>query len=44
LAAVLFLRGEVSSFPFHRLAGGSYLALGSGLGLALSPLLRFTAR
>jgi hypothetical protein len=44
LAAFLFLRGEVQTFPFHRLASGSYLALASGASLALSPLLRVGAR
>lgn len=44
LAAFLFLRGEAQSFPFHRLAPGSYLALAAGAALALSPLLRLGSR
>lgn len=44
LAAFLFLRGEAQSFPFHRLAPGSYVALATGLALALSPLLRIGSR
>lgn len=44
LAAFLFLRGEAQSFPFHRLASGSYLALATGAALALSPLLRLGSR
>ncbi|MDB5104695.1 MAG: hypothetical protein JWP91_2384 [Fibrobacteres bacterium] len=44
LAAFLFLRGEVESFPFHRMASGSYVALATGLALALSPLLRIGSR
>lgn len=44
LAAFLFLRGEVQSFPFHRLASGSYVALAAGAALALSPLLRLGSR
>ncbi len=38
--AFIFLRGEVAEFPFHRLATGPYLALASGLGLAVLPLFR----
>jgi hypothetical protein len=44
LAAFIFLRGEVRSFPFHRLASGSYVALATGAALALSPLLRIGSR
>ncbi|GEM_PF-2829257 len=44
LAAFIFLKGEVQSFPFHRLASGSYLALITGSGLAISPLLRIGSR
>ena len=44
LGAFVFLRGEVQSIPFHRLASGSYLALGAGAALAVSPLLRFGSR
>jgi hypothetical protein len=44
LAAFVFLRGEVQSFPFHRLASGSYMALATGAALALSPLLRIGSR
>ncbi|MEO6098458.1 MAG: hypothetical protein ABIW76_23425 [Fibrobacteria bacterium] len=44
LAAFFFLRGEVQSFPFHRLASGSYVALATGAALALSPLLRIGSR
>lgn len=39
-AAFIFLRDEVANFPFHRLATGPYLALASGLGLAVLPLFR----
>jgi hypothetical protein len=39
-----FLRGEVASFPFHRMAMGSYVALTAGCGLAASPLLRYLTR
>jgi hypothetical protein len=38
--AFWFLRGEIDGFPFHRLASGSYVALASGLGLAVMPLFR----
>jgi hypothetical protein len=40
LVAVYFLRGEAASIPFHRLAAGAYLAVASGIGLALSPMFR----
>ena len=42
-AAFLFLRGEVAAMPFHRLGWGPYLALLSGAGLALFPLLRLVS-
>jgi hypothetical protein len=40
VAAFLFLRGEVAAMPFQRLAWGPYLAMASGVGLALLPVLR----
>lgn len=43
IAAFIFLRGEVGSFAFHRLAGGSYLSLVAGLGLAAMALGRSQA-
>ncbi len=39
-----FLKGEIESFAFHRLATGSFLTLGSGLGLALTPLYRMVKK
>jgi hypothetical protein len=44
LAAVWFLRGEVASVPFHRLAAGAYLAAATGAALALSPMFRSGSR
>jgi hypothetical protein len=44
LGAFFFLRGEAQSFPFHRLASGSYVALATGAALALSPLMRVGSR
>jgi hypothetical protein len=38
VVAFFFLRGEVAAFPFHRMAGGAYLALTAGAGLALTPI------
>jgi hypothetical protein len=40
VCAFIFLRGEVDNYPMHRLAAGAYLALASGLGLAVLPLFR----
>jgi hypothetical protein len=39
--AFIYLKRELSGFPFHRLAWGSYAALTAGAGLSLSPVLRF---
>jgi hypothetical protein len=44
LAAFFFLRGEVASLPFHRLAWGAYAAMGAGTGLVLAPAVRLFAR
>ena len=44
LIAFWFLRGEIQTFPFHRMASGSYVALATGAALALSPLLRVGSR
>ena len=40
IAAYFFIRSEAASLPFHRLAGGPYLALVSGIGLVLLPSYR----
>jgi hypothetical protein len=44
LVAFLFLRGEVTNFPFHRLAAGAYLALTSGIGLTILPIYRLIGK
>jgi hypothetical protein len=44
VAAFYFLRHEVAGFPFHRLAWGSYLALGLGIALLVSALGRILSR
>lgn len=44
LAAFWFLKGEVASLPFHRLAWGAYAALGAGAGLIASPAIRLFVR
>jgi hypothetical protein len=41
VAAFIYLKRELSGFPFHHLAWGSYAALSAGAALSLSPLLRF---
>jgi hypothetical protein len=41
LTAFLYLKRELSGFPFHQLAWGAYAALSAGVALSLSPLLRF---
>ncbi len=43
VGAFIFLRGEVDTYPLHRLAAGAYLALASGLGLAILPLFRLAS-
>jgi asparagine N-glycosylation enzyme membrane subunit Stt3 len=42
--AFIYLKRELAGFPFHHLAWGSYVALMAGVGLSLSPLLRFPPR
>ena len=44
LVAFFFLKGEIAAFPFHRLAGGSYLAFAAGFGLAMAPIVRAAVR
>jgi hypothetical protein len=43
VAAFVFLRGEAAAMPFQELAWGPYLALASGVGLALIAPLRWLA-
>ena len=44
LAAFFFLRGEIATLPFHRLAWGAYAAMGTGVGLVVSPAVRIITR
>ena len=44
VASFFYLKRELAGFPFHHLAWGSYAALTAGVGLSLSPLLRFPPR
>ena len=40
VVAYFFLKGEVASFPFHKMAAGANLALGTGTGLVVMGIWR----
>ena len=44
VVAYFFLKGEVASFPFHKMASGARLALGTGSGLAGMGIWRLIAK
>jgi hypothetical protein len=41
VVSFIYLKRELSGFPFHHLAWGAYASLSAGVALSVSPLLRF---